>query len=40
MELGIKEEERDAGEEDDKSNMSGFGAGPIISGGHQTTADQ
>jgi len=26
--------------DDDKSNGSGFGAGPMIPGGHQTTADQ
>jgi len=40
MELGIQEE-RDGAEEmdDDKSNGSGFGAAPMIPGGHQTTAD-
>ena len=35
IELGIREEaERDAGDDEERSNMSGFGAGPIISGGH------
>lgn len=40
MELGIKEERDGADMEEEKSNASGFGAGPIMSGGHQTTADQ
>ena len=40
MELGIKEERDGADMEEEKSDGSSFGAGPIISGGHQTTADQ
>ena len=38
LDVGIKEEERDAADDEEKSNPS-F-AGPNFSGGHQATADQ